>query len=171
MSGFGGGSRACKGPKMGKRGPAPKPRHLKMVEGTKRDDREADNPPEPTGLPDRPDFADELAGEKWDELFPVLDRMGILTEADGEALARLCEWHAVYERACSTLASYGSDLTFTTENGYEAQRAEFGIMAKAWDKLGGLYTRFGLDPSSRSGVSVVDRDGKDRPLQKYVGGK
>lgn len=146
-----------------------KPSHLKMVDGTHRKDREADNPPDPVGLPGKPEFADELASKKWDALFPVLDRMGILSEADGEALARLCEWHAVYERACSALASYGADLTFTTENGYEAQRAEFGIMAKAWDKLGGLYTRFGLDPSSRSGVSKVDRGRSRNPLEKYVG--
>ena len=156
---------------MGKRGPKPRPNHLKMVEGTNRADRGAESPPEPTGLPAKPQFADELASAKWDEVFPVLERMGILTEADGQALARLCEWSAVYERACSALASYGADLTFMTESGYEAQRAEFGIMAKAWDKLGGLYTRFGLDPSSRSGVSRVDRGEEASPLKKYVRGR
>lgn len=152
---------------MGTRGPAPKPLHMKLVDGTARSDRGAPDQPQPDGLPVKPEFADEIASDKWDELFPILDRMGVLTEADGDALALLCTWHAVYDRAAQALASYGADITFTTEGGYEAQRAEVGIMAKAADKLKALYREFGMTPSARTGVSVREPK-KKSPLQKYV---
>lgn len=149
---------------MGKRGPAPKPRHLKVLAGTERKDRGAENPVEmEAGMPERPKFADPIAEEWWDRLAPRLLRMGVLTEGDGEALAKLCDYEARYQRAQHAIAE-SDRLTFTTASGYDGQIPEISIADKAFDRALKLYSRFGMTPADRSQVERVEptASGKDR---------
>lgn len=100
-------------------------------------------------------------------MFPILDGMQVLTEADGPALARLCEWQAIYEKA-ERIVSSSTELTFVTESGYNAQIAEVGVMKNAFKELIALYKEFGMTPSARSQVSKVEKP-KRTKLSKYVG--
>lgn len=140
---------------------------MKVLQGTARADRMNPDEPMPEGLPDKPEFADPACGVIWDELFPMLERMQVLTEADGQALALLCEWQATYDKA-ERFVSSAESLTFETSNGYAAQIPEFSIMKAASDKVLELYRAFGMTPASRTKVSKVDKSKRSK-LSKYVG--
>ena len=58
--------------------------------------------PAPAGAPPMPErlMVDPVAVAKWQEFVPILTDLGTLTQADGEALATLCE---VYSAAQSCL--------------------------------------------------------------------
>ena len=71
---------------MGK-GRKPTPSHLKVVRGTDRADRRNNAEPQPSKCrPDAPDTMTDVGREAWDYVVGILDRMGILTEADAMAV-------------------------------------------------------------------------------------
>lgn len=133
-----------------------KPRHLKSLEGTLRSDREPENPVElEPGIPPMPDYFDEHAAECWDYYATRLSEIGVLTEHDWAQLIRLCQaWSRI--RNCE-LAIARKGYTFVTSKGYQQQVPEVGIMHTAEEKFHKLAGRFGLDPSSRDGISRVTK--------------
>lgn len=94
---------------MGKRGPKPLPTQLVLRRGG-RPNRPPELEPKPAaGAPPCPPWVQELAEarELWDELVVVLERCGILTQADGVVMGQLCVTYALWRRAVSFVAKYG----------------------------------------------------------------
>ena len=102
---------------MGLRGPAPKPRALAVLEGNpgKRPLNRHEPQPRVT-RPKCPDYLDEAAQREWKRLVPILSRMRVLTEADGIALANLCQQYSLLQQAQSKLQKTG--LLLKTKSGY-----------------------------------------------------
>lgn len=120
------------------RGRKPKPTALKLLEGTRADRINRDEPTLPKGDIEPPDWLDDLDGygiDHWNELAPMLSKAGLLTEGDRPALALLC-------RAYARLRLDPLD-----------------------DKANDLYRRmlveFGLTPSSRSRIKATTEKPKD----------
>ncbi len=147
---------------MGKRGPAPKPTNIRILEGnlSKRPFNSREPEPQP-GEPALPVHLDAKARRIWRQLVPLLLNMRVLTEADGEALGTLAAICAVERRLLKAIREKGD--TFKTGSGYIQQRPEWGLLNKLWQLKRVYLGEFGMSPASRSriqqhGAEVDDLD-------------
>lgn len=129
-------------------GPPPKPTALKILTGNpgKRKLNDREPMPEPRCAP--PAWLAPEALVEWKRQAPPLERLGLLTEIDGEAFATLC---------MLTVALKDEDLSVT----------QLLYVSK---ELRGLWSRFGKTPADRSRVKV-DQPKPDTKLQRFLGGK
>jgi phage terminase small subunit len=117
------------------RGRKPKPTALKILDGTRADRINRDEPAMPPGSIEPPAWLDETAREHWRELAPILQSAGLLTVGDRQALALLCE----------SFSRFRSN----PEND------------KARDLYRRILVEFGLTPSSRSRLKTTAEPAKD----------
>ena len=69
-----------------------KPTALKLIEGERNKDRIPQNEPKPRPIkPYQPKGLDANAKKVWKRLSPILCRLGLLTEADSDNFASLCQ--------------------------------------------------------------------------------
>jgi P27 family predicted phage terminase small subunit len=154
-------------------GRKPKPTALKLVQGNP--GKRALNTAEPQpqrGIPECPDWLSPLAKEHWIEIAPRLDELGVLTLADGHALALLCETFAEYRKARADVVKHGATYWSTSEDGSKLKRANpnVAIASDAAKRYRGLLAEFGLTPSSRTKVSTAPNSEVD-PLDVFLGGR
>ena len=153
---------------MGK-GRKPTPSHLKVVRGTKRKDRGAQNEPEPgRSRPSAPEHMSERGREAWGYVVGLLDRMGVLTEADALAVELLCEARSDWLSARDVIRDHGGE-TYTTEAGLIKAHPAVAMRNDAARRLQSLLAEFGCTPSSRSKVNAKDQDGEADPAAEFFG--
>src|SRR5262249_38927021 len=112
------------------------------------------NEPKPkTGRPRCPSWLDADAKRKWRALVPELERLGLLTVVDGDALAAYCQAWAEFKLATETLRPDGR--TFTTDSGSLPPHPAVAQQRSAWQAVRAFAALFGLDPSSRTRLSVA----------------
>jgi P27 family predicted phage terminase small subunit len=101
-------------------------------------------------------------------LAPMLDRMGVLTLADGFALERLCECYAEIREHQTTLALLGSTYDTKSVAGEPMTRArpEVAMRSDADRRFAAYLAQFGLTPAARTKVKVSDGAQAD-PLERY----
>jgi P27 family predicted phage terminase small subunit len=102
--------------------------------------------------PSCPDHLDAAAKKEWKRLVKILLRVRILTEADGLALAILCQAWSTLVKAQTKLSESG--LLLKTPSGYIQQSPLLGIVNNCTEKVVKLSREFGLTPSSRSRLEV-----------------
>ena len=142
---------------MGKRGPAPKPKALKLVQGTHRPDREAPNAPDPeVSPPSCPTWLHREAKREWRRIVPELVRLGLLAEVDRAALAAYCQSYATWWRMERDIEENG-DVQINARSGLESARPQVAMRDKALDTMRRLLAEFGLTPSSRTRVSAAEK--------------
>lgn len=136
-----------------------KPTHLHIVAGTARPGRI--NPSEPKPRRERPvapEWLSDKAKTAWAIISVILDRMGVLTEADGPALEGLCEAYADLREAREALRARG-EATYETENGSGGRMVraypEAALVSDADRRYAMWLTKFGLTPADRSRVSAA----------------
>jgi P27 family predicted phage terminase small subunit len=145
---------------MGVPGRKPKPTNLRVLQGNPGKRPLKTNEPKPRPVPPvMPAHLKGLAKEEWERVVPILERLGILTEVDGAALAGYCQSFARWVQCEKRLTSKG--LTFTTPSGYVQQRPEVSMAQKYLQLVKSFCTEFGLTPSSRSRIELPDGDGDD----------
>ena len=154
-------------------GRTPEPTHLKLLKGNP--GKRAINTTEPAprrGVPRCPAHLPARAKVLWKSLGRELDRMGVLTMADGLAFEMLCDAYAVYREAREVIAAQGATYLSGTEVGGMMVRArpEVAIAADAWRRTSSMLTAFGLSPASRTKVSVVGPGSVD-PMDAFLKGK
>jgi P27 family predicted phage terminase small subunit len=154
------------------RGRKPKPTKLKILAGT-RPARINQNEPTPAPTrPEIPEHLDALARAEWERLCPILERMGVLTEADGAALTVYCECYSKWLRARGDIQKRGLLIevarTVTSKRGATIEttgqvKANPAVMIEIQMArlMKEILVEFGCTPSSRSRVKVNDA-GKDR---------
>lgn len=151
---------------MGK-GRKPTPSHLKVVRGTKRADRGAKNEPTPDrARPSAPSDMSDRGREAWGYVVAVLDRMGVLTEADAMAVELMCEARADWLSARDEIIASGGE-TYTTEGGLIKAHPAVAMRNDAARRLQSLLAEFGMTPSSRSKVNANGEDEKADPAAEY----
>ncbi|MBY6275390.1 phage terminase small subunit P27 family [Symbiobacterium thermophilum] len=144
---------------MGIPGRKPKPTHLKVLEGNPGKRPLPENEPKPAPImPECPSWLDRYGKAEWKRVAPMLHRLGLLTEADGMALALYCDAYSTYRRAREALKD---GLTFTTPNGYVQQKPEVSIANNAMKQIRAFCAEFGMTPSSRGRITVPGLDDDD----------
>jgi P27 family predicted phage terminase small subunit len=148
-----------------------KPTALHVIEGTFRKDRA--NPKEPQPRRKRPSCPPHLSAEAkaaWRQYATLLDRLGVLTEADGAALAALAEASADLKGARAALEARGArTYENVTAAGGVTHRAypEVAMITDANRRLRTWLQSFGLTPVDRAKVSRIEEKNED-PAARFL---
>jgi P27 family predicted phage terminase small subunit len=145
-----------------------KPTALKLVTGTFRKDRNNAAEPQPKrAIPRCPSHLSDGAKLQWRHFARLLSGMGVLTAADGPALAALAETADDLAVARRALAAHGGALTYATETGFRVY-PEVRLISDANKRLASWLARFGMTPADRARVSVVEGKEHDELDQLFT---
>lgn len=148
-----------------------KPTRLHVIEGTFRPDRapKKEVAPRPVRSTDPPEDLDRYARKFWTENAPIIQRLGLLTEADLPSWRSLCLASSRYERANVRLRwIYQKRKASHDEIRQEeisVERAEFSLRQ--------LWAEFGMTPAARSRLDVYappPENEEDDFARKYLSG-
>lgn len=142
---------------MGKRGPQKTPTKILAMRGSVLVPRRKEEPQLPAAVPQPPTWLPAASCRQWEHLAPLLDQVGILTDADQSAFALYAEALAQYIEArdmvYGTKGKKGTGLYTKTLSGSETIHPAVRIMQEAWDRTMKASREFGLTPASRAGVT------------------
>lgn len=159
---------------MGRRGPAPKPTNLKLLQGNPGKRQINKNEPKPTvevELPKPPAFLSRFAKAEWKRIVPELKKLGLLTVVDYMALAAYCQNYHRWVEAEKAIRVRGK-FTYETDKGNLVQIPEVGIANQAMKLMKDFAKEFGLTPSSRTSLHLENpEDAKDPFMEFLSGGK
>jgi P27 family predicted phage terminase small subunit len=137
-------------------GPPRKPTALLKLSGSWLADAREKHEPKPSiTAPPMPAWLDKEGKAAWKHLEPILSRMRVLTEADGLALAMLCETWSRYRRATEMLAKDGDTYEVFGKDGqvvqinrspYSSMQLELAMHVRR------MLQEFGLTPAARSRI-------------------
>jgi P27 family predicted phage terminase small subunit len=133
-------------------GPKPKPTKLKILQGTRKDRINQDEPKPPAGRPRRPEYLDSFGRAEWDRIMPELEDLGVLAKVDGAALALYCAAYSEWIQAQLEVIIHG--LLVETGAGALKPNPAVAMGHKARAQMASLLTEFGCTPASRSRVKV-----------------
>jgi len=154
-----------------RRGHPRKPDALKKLHGTARKDRAVESSATATGMPTRAIGLSSQAGRVWESLAPKLHDLGLLSEIDQSTFAVYCQAYADWLEVTRVLNKLGVANWYTeTESGYRQVIPEVAVRDKAYQVMQRLGTRFGLDPSSRSGIATDGRQKAANATEEFLFG-
>jgi P27 family predicted phage terminase small subunit len=141
-----------------------KPTALKKLLGNPGKRKIDENEPQPMpGEPEMPELSRE-AQREWKRIVPILMALGILTIADGPALALYCSAWAIHQRAEREL-SRQRFLSSEKTKKLLAISEKFAKLAKS------MLVEFGLTPASRPRLAsfciLPTAEEKDDPAENY----
>jgi len=141
---------------MGRTGPAPKPTHLKVLEGFRESRINRDEPISGDGevRPAVPLDADAQA--VWDRLAPNLIAKQVLTAWEVDIFAAFCNATALYYRASAKVSSAP----------LEARTPAFRAMTLAEATIRATGHRFGLTPADRRELQI--HTAEDRTGSRFI---
>lgn len=145
-----------------KRGPRPEPTNLKLLKGNP--GRRPIRPePKPTPkAPRMPDWLPEPAQKRWKELAPELEKVGLLTAADGEALSfTLMSWWTAVEAAKVLI---GEGLLTEDSKGQIHKHPAHQIYRDCSAGFRQWCAEFGLTPSARTRLTIPESEEDDALL-------
>lgn len=147
-----------------------KPTKLKELHGKPGKRRTNKREPKPTpGAPLMPAHlaSDKVAVAKWRELVPILDRMGVLTKADGDALAAYCSLFSQWVKCEKVIKKFGIVTAEVDEDSglvKPKQNPAVRIKADTIRLMRQFENEFGLTPAARTSLST----GEGRDLEPNV---
>jgi P27 family predicted phage terminase small subunit len=143
---------------MGRRGPAPKPNQLRLIEGTDskgRSGRVVDRtrePVAPTGALAPPYEMSDEAQHVWDVTVRDLSAMGLASPADARMLAVYCEACVTHQKATELLNK--TSMIVRGDKSLVISKALL-IQREAANQILRFSQEFGLTPSARTRVEVT----------------
>jgi P27 family predicted phage terminase small subunit len=146
-----------------KRGPAPKPTALKLLEGSRTDRVNLDEPKFGEFDENPPACLGAVGKKLWAKLVPILKAGGVLTAGDALALELLCEDYQIVRDI------EGAELG-ETEDPKDARLA-LRSADKARDRLRRWIAEFAMTPSSRSRVKATAAAEPEDRLDAFLKGK
>ena len=150
------------------KGRKPKPTVLKLREGNPGKRRlNADEPAPPVGVPDCPEFLDEVAREEWDRISVVLSEVGLLTQADRSALAAYCVAYSRWVAAEKQVAKFGT-IVKSPEKNFPMKSPYLTVADQSLETMRKFLVEFGLTPSSRSRIRVPGTSAAEDEFQAFV---
>lgn len=151
------------------RGRPPIPTRLKILRGNP--GKRALNKSEPAPAPRRslapPAWMTGEAVVEWRRLAPVLARLGLLTEIDGDALAQYCQLWARWREAETELAKHG--MVIKGSKGAPVLSPFVAIAHRSIAQLRAMLVEFGMTPAARSRIKTDPGPKKDDPFAKFDG--
>jgi P27 family predicted phage terminase small subunit len=149
---------------------------LKLLEGAQPCRINNAEPASPKGAGDCPDHLDDVGRSAWLRLTRRLDEMGVLTLADGEAIALYASIYSRWTSARIQLDHDGLSITntATTQTKYGTSVRELtkphpllAVLDQCEQKMARLLTQFGMTPSSRSSLHVQGKPEED-PILAFI---
>jgi len=138
------------------RGRKPKPTQLRILAGNPGHRALNDEEPAPPdGLPECPPFLDDEARAEWSRICPVLERMGVLSIADRNALSSYCVVYSRWVAAERAVKQYGA-IVKSPVKGVPIKSPHLCVADKALEQMLKLQVEFGLTPSARSRIRLGD---------------
>lgn len=169
-------------------GRRPKPTALKLVAGNPGKRAINKREPKPKRLsPSCPAYLGDEAKVAWGRLCVLLDRMGVLTEADSLALERLCDCYSeilecreliarqgrIYSSVTTRTIDESGEVNTTVEEVKSLLKANpaVAMLGDADRRFKSYLVEFGLTPAARSKVhgSSKDDDKPEDPLNEFFG--
>lgn len=154
---------------MGSRGPLPLPTSVKAARGTLRPCRVAANEAKPTGRPKPPkDFTPDQKKE-FNRLAKLLGAMGLVGEADGNALERYVRTWLRWRQSEQMIQKTGDVLPLKDSEGrMKLKRSPYvDVAATLAAQLDKLEQAFGMTPSARSRIEVAPPPGGVDPKDRF----
>lgn len=152
---------------MAKPGRKPKPTALKLIEGNPGKRPVNKNAPKPKPVaPPCPASLDAVGKACWRRNAKVLEPLGLLTEADRDALYRYCQAYSISESAWAYISQAGVLVARQhgkTENG-KAEAVKNPAVQVWRDTVSVMQheaAKFGMTPSDRGQMSIKTDDGED----------
>ena len=150
---------------MGKRGPRPEPTILKIAKGNpgKRQLNKQEPKPETDGI-EPPAWVTGVSLKKWHEIVPKLIAMGVMTNADIEAIARYCTMHEHYVKYLDQVRRGLDVLVIRDEKGkvkYMQSTPAATMVTKLAQSMLRIEQEFGLTPSARTGIVADKKTNKE----------
>jgi P27 family predicted phage terminase small subunit len=140
-------------------GRRPKPTELKKIQGNPGKRRLNKSEPRPrAGVPQMPNGMPLEARAEWNRIAPILEKMGVLTAADGAALAAYCKLHAQILQAEAAIKKFGIVTAQFVGEGVVVLKKNpaVTVKAEALRLVKGFLLEFGLTPASRSKLTVSE---------------
>lgn len=153
-------------------GRRPLPTVLKLVGGNA--GKRAINKTEPKPRREIPSCPSHLADSgkvAWGRLCVLLDRMGVLTEADSFALERLADCYTDILECRILIARDGRTYSTGVDDSLLIKtNPAVGQLRAADSQFKSYLVEFGLTPAARTKVHAInDDDKKDDPLNEFFG--
>lgn len=144
-------------PNHGGGGRRRQPRHLKLVKGTFRPDRDGEEaPPQSAELPRAPEHLQARAAEIFSDLVTIIDGMGMATADHRHMLAMAATSLWEWERHEDVLESLGWTYTTVSMSGSQTFKPRPEVMMRnlAMKRAESLLSRFGLSPADVGKVAA-----------------
>lgn len=160
---------------MGRRGPTPTPTEVLKQRGSRRAAARTGEPKPEAKTPRCPTWLSKEAKAVWKQVAKQLAELGVLTEIDGNALARYCSLWVRWRRATAHLEANGETYPLLDEKGNVRclqQYPEVAIVNKLSVLLLRLEQEYGLTPAARTRIRVdvpAAPDGGKSRFFKIVG--
>lgn len=142
---------------VGKRGPAPQPAHLRLLNGARERDVNMNEPVPRTGKIDPPPGMAAEARAIFNNAVAELEHMGIASPADADSLACYAEAVANHREASARIAQFG--VLVKSERGYPVRNPALIVQRGAAQTIRAFAQEFGLTPSARARIA----QGSDEP--------
>jgi len=126
--------------------------------------RASRNPAEPQperGRPRCPRWLDAYAKAAWRRLIPQLDRMGVLTRIDGNALTRYCRLWSRWRQAEEFLMKHGESFLAKDADGRVKGLVAYPqatLSARLAEQLLRLEQHFGMTPAARARLAAPQQE-------------
>lgn len=142
---------------------ASKPTALKVIEGNRGKRPLPENEPKPRPkAPACPSFLDAEGKRLWKKLAPKLERMGLLTEVDGEVFTTLCTAWSQFVACGKFIKEENQSLMQKVDRPdpdggthEEIKVSPYVTLQKQLSEvIRKLASEFGLSPRGRTGLSV-----------------
>jgi P27 family predicted phage terminase small subunit len=153
------------------RGRKPKPTTLKLLAGNPGHRPLNDSEPQaPEGIPDCPDFLDDVAKSEWSRVCEDLQRMGVLSTVDRPSIAAYCVTYSRWVEAERHVKQHGLIVKSPTK-GIPMPNPFLWVATSAMAELRKWLVEFGLTPSSRSRIKIGPQRQANRLEQFLARGK
>jgi len=114
-----------------------------------------------------PAWLDADAQTEWNRVAPLLARLGVLTETDGDALAAYCEAFTTWKAATQRLRQFGLVIKRSKVPGDVVISPYVKIAHHAMAQMRAFLVEFGMTPSSRARIHTAAP--AERPQSKWGG--
>jgi len=155
---------------VGRRGPPPTPRAMRVLRGNPGKRPLHDGEPQPPrGRPSCPAWLDREAKAEWRRTVPLLDAMGIIAKVDRAALAAYCSIWSQWRDAEEKLRKFGP-LLKPTASGYIAQSPLVALARSSLEAMRQFMREFGLTPASRTRLQVLPQSNEPDEFERLFRG-
>lgn len=149
------------------RGRKPTPTTLKLLRGNpgKRALDLAREPKPETHDDGPPGWLEDDGLREWQRLAPTLQRLGLLSEIDGDALALYCQTYAQWKVATAKLKQFGPVIK--GKGGYPVMSPYVTVANRAMAQMKAFLIEFGMTPSSRARVRTPNDEGPQDAFSEF----